>query len=249
MDDAAEPIAKPFRLHIAAAVIVAGFLWFADGRLWPSIAAHARDTFWLVMLLQLVFGSWLLKSRPGRVVAVFLYGAFFWLGAEGVCSRVAEGGSERSSVVAGGALVLAVIAASVAWDWSPVPWRARMVASPIVRGVGICLLFVMTIGFLWVLFGAVAEGGGPWARVRLTALFLALAGGLVLALWRLDGWGRDFACWAIASLTWALLMTGLASSGSLAEIGVGGWLLAAVPPLIGGVILTAYWRINRTYGV
>ena len=249
MTDDAEPIAKPFRLHLAATVVVAGLLWLADGRLWPSIAAYARDTFWLIMVLQLAFGSWLVKSRPGRILAVFLYGAFFWLAAEGMCRRAAEDSGARSIFLAGGALALAVIAASVAWDRLPSTWRARMAASPIARGVGVCLLFVLGGDLLWVVIGAVAEGIDPWARVRLTALLLAMSGGLILALWRLDGWIRDFACWAVASLTWALLMTGLVSSGSPGEIGVGGWLVAAVPPLIAGAVMLAYFRINKSYRV
>jgi peptidoglycan/LPS O-acetylase OafA/YrhL len=124
-----------------------------------------------------------------------------------------------------------------------------MAASPIARGMGVCILFVLTSGFLWVVIGVADEGIDPWARVRMTALLLAMGGGLLLALWRLEGWGRAFACWAVASLTWTLLMTGLASSGSPAEIGVGGWLLAAVPPLIAGVVMLAYFRINGTYRV
>jgi hypothetical protein len=72
---------------------------------------------------------------------------------------------------------------------------------------------------------------------------------LFLALWRLEGWGRAFACWAVASLAWFLLMTSLGSSGSPAEIGVGGWLLVAVPPLIAGVVMLANFRISKRYRV
>ncbi|SFI94154.1 hypothetical protein [Caulobacter sp. UNC279MFTsu5.1] len=247
MTNDAEPIAKPYRLHIAATVIVAGLLWLADGRLWPSISAYAGDAFWLVMLLQLVLGSWLAKSRPGRILAVFLYGAFLWLAAEGICRRAAESSEERSMVLAGGALALALVAASVAWDRLPSAWRARMAASPIWRRVGGCLLFGLTGGALWGVMGAITEGDAPWTRVHLTALFLAMGGGLVLVLWRLDGWVRAFACWAVASLTWVPLMTGLGLSGSPAEIGVGGWLLAVVPPLIGGAVLLANFRISRRH--
>ena len=249
MTDDAEPIAKPFRLHMAAAVVVAGLLWLADGRLWPSIAAYARDAVWLVMLASLAFGSRLLKSRPGRLLAVFLCGVFFWLAAEGIWRRVAEGGTERSIVLAGGAFALAIIAANVAWDRLPSAWRARMAVSPIARGVGACLLFIAAGGLLWVVIGAAAEGIDPWGRVRLTALFLAVSGGLVLALWRLDGWVRAFTCWAVVSLGWALLMTGLASGGSPAEVGLGGWLLAAVPPVIAGAVMLTNFRINKAYRI
>ncbi len=251
MTEDAEPIAKPFRLHLAATVIVAGLLWLADGRLWPSVAAYAAgagNTFWLLILLM-VFGSRLRKSRPGRILAVLLYGAFFWLTAEGLCRRAAEDERARSILLVGGALVLAIIAANAAWERLPSTWRAGMTASPIARGLGACLLFVLTGVVLWIVVGVAAQGSGPWARVRLTALLLAMAGGLVLALWRLEGWTRAFACWAVASLTWVLLMTGLVSSGSPAEIGVGGWLVAAVPPLIGGAVMLAYVRINKAYRV
>jgi len=249
MTEDVEPIAKPFRLHLTAAVIVAGLLWLADGRLWPSIAAYARGSFWLLMLPQVAFGSWLFKSKPGRVLAVLLYGTFVWLAAEVLCSRAAEDERARSMVLAGGAFVLAVIAANWLWERLPSAWRARVAASPIARGVGACLLFVVSSGLLWFVIGLIAEGIDTWARVRLTALCLAMSGGLILALWRLEGGVRDFACWAVASLGWALLMTGMVSDGSLAGIGVGGWLVAAVPPLIGGAVLLAYVRINRAYGV
>jgi hypothetical protein len=249
MTDDAEPIAKPFRLRLAAAVVVAGLLWLADGRLWPSIATYASEAFWLVLLVQLVFGTWLAKSRSGRILAVFLYGAFFWLVAEGVCSRASESSAARSMVLAGGALALAVVAANMAWDRLPSAWRARMVTSPISRGVGGCLVFGLVGGLLWGMIGVLDEGVDTWTRIRLTALLLAMGGGLFLALWRLDGWIRAFACWAVASLTWTLLMTGLVSGGSPAEIGVGGWLLAAVPPLIAGAMMLANFRINKRYRV
>jgi hypothetical protein len=249
MTDDAEPIAKPFRLHMAATVVVAGLLWLADGRLWPSIAPYARDAFWLIMVLQLAFGSWLFKSRSGRILAVFLYGAFFWLAAEEILWRAAKDTGARSILLAGGAFVLAVIAANVAWERLPSTWRARMAVSPMVRGVGACLLFVLTGGLLWLVIGLVSEGIDPWARVRLTALFLAMGGGLVLALWRLEGWVSAFACWAVASLGWTLVMTGLASGGSPAGVGVGGWLLAAVPPVIAGAVMLANLRINKAYRI
>ncbi|WP_165190017.1 hypothetical protein [Caulobacter soli] len=248
MTDAAEPIAKPFRLHIAATVVLAGLLWLADGRLWPSIAAHADIFFLPAMMLLWTFGSWLTKSRVRRILAVFLYGACFWLAAEGISRRAAEGGGARF-VLAVGAVPLAAIAASVAWDWAPSAWRARMAASPIGCSVGICLLFGLAGGLLWGVTGAVAEGADTWTRVRLTAVLLAMSGGLVLALWRLEGWARNFACWAVASLTWTLFMTGMASSGSPDEIGVGGWLVAAVPPLIAGVVTLANFRISKRYRV
>ena len=76
-----------------------------------------------------------------------------------------------------------------------------------------------------------------------------MAGGLGLALWRLDGWLRIFTAWAVVSLAWAGLMTGLATGAEPGSIGVGGWLLAIVPPLIAGAVLTAYWRTYRAHGV
>lgn len=249
MTDAAEPIAKPFRLHIAAAVVFGGLLWLADGRLWPSVAAHAGEVFWLVMLLQLASGSWLVRSRLGRILAVLLYAAFFWLAAEGLCASVAEGGRERSIVLVGGALILAVIAANMIWDRLPDAWRTRMAASRISYGVGSCVLLVLGGIVVWTVTGAVAEGVGLRARIGLTTLLLAMGGGLALALWRLDGWARTFVCWAICGLTWTGIMTGLASGSPPNEIGVGGWLLAGLPPLIAGAVLLAYFRINRTYRV
>jgi hypothetical protein len=245
MTDDAEPIAKPFRFHLAATVVVAGLLWLADGRLWPSVAAYASNSFWLLLLLQTVFGSWLVKSRPGRILAVLLYGAFLWLAVETICKRAAESGGERSIVLAGGAFVLAVIAANLAWGRLPLTWRARLAASSTARGVGVCLLFVLTGGLLWGAIGALVDGVDPWARLRLTGLLLAMGGGLLLVLWRLEGWARAFASWAVAGLTWTLLMTGLASSGSPAEIGVGGWLLAVVPPLIAGAVMLTNFRISK----
>ncbi|HWU14733.1 MAG TPA: hypothetical protein VN157_12070, partial [Caulobacter sp.] len=203
MTDAAEPIAKPYRLHMVAAVALGGLLWWADGRLWPTVAAHSGDLFWPVMLLQLVLGSWLAKSRLGRILAVFLYGAFFWLVAEGLCARAAESSHGRSIILVGGGLVLAVIAANLLWERLPDGWRARIATSRISYGVGSCVLLLLGGGFIWFVIGAAAEGVDLTARLGLTVLLLALGGGLVLALWRLEGRIRAFACWAVARLAWA----------------------------------------------
>jgi hypothetical protein len=238
----------PWR-YLLGVALVAGLLWWADGRLWPSAAPYARESFWLVMIAQWVLGSWLRKSRPGRVFAVLLDGAFFWVGAQWAWGGVAHGGAKRWIVLVGGGVILALIFASVAWDRFPTAWRARLAASRIARGVGAGLIVATVIGFLWV-GGDVSSAGNvsqlPWT---LLAVLLAFAGGLALALWRLDGWIRAAACWAIASLAWMGLMTGLAAGISLAAIGAGGWLLALVPPLIAGAVVTAYWRINKTYRV
>lgn len=250
MTDAAEPIAKPYRVHMVAAVAVAGLLWLADGRLWPSVVDRLGGSFfWLAMVLQWTLGSWLAKSRLGRVLMVFLYGAFLWLAAEGLCARAAESSGARTLILLGGGCVLAVIAANAIWDRAPQAWRARMAASRLTYGVGSCVLLALGGGFLWTLIGAVDEGVGAGARIGLTALLLAMGGGLVLALWRLEGWARTFACWAVVGLTWMGIMTGLATGAEPSGIGLGGWLLAALPPLIVGAVLLAYYRINRAYRV
>jgi hypothetical protein len=249
MTEAAEPIAKPLRFHMVAAVVVAGLLWLADGRLWPSVAGYLRDIFWLVMLLQLVTGPWLLKSRPGRLLAVLLYGGFVWVGGEVLCARAAGSSGARSLILVGGAFILVVIAANMVWDRLPHAWRARMAASRVSYGVGACVLLASGGGLIWTVIGAVDESVGAGARVGLTALFLAMASGLVLALWRLEGWVRAFACWVVVSLAWAGIMTGLAAGAEPARIGLGGWLLAVLPPMIVGAVLLAYYRISRVYRV
>lgn len=246
MTDAAEPIAKPYRIHMVAAVVLAGLLWLADGRLWPSVVAYSRDVFWLLLPLQLVLG-WLVKSRLGRIVATLLYGALFWFVGESLLARGAESGQARALILVAGACILAAIAANLAWDRLPEAWRARMAASRISYGVGSWVLLVLGGGVIWAAIGAVDPGVGAGARIALTALFLAMAGGLVLALWRLEGWARTFACWAVVGLTWAGIMTGLATGAQPAGIGLGGWLLAALPPLIVGAVLLAYYRIGRAY--
>jgi hypothetical protein len=249
MTEVAEPIAKPYRVHIVAAVIVAGLLWLADGRLWPSVADRLGGFFWLVILLQFIPSSWLSKSRLGRIVATLLLGAFFWLAAEGITARAAESSGARTLILLGGGCVLAVIVANLIWERAPDAWRARMAASRITYGVGACVLLMLGGGLIWTVIGATAEGVGTAARIGLTALFLAMGGGLVLALWRLDGWVRTFACWAVVGLTWAGIMTGLATGAAPGEIGFGGWLLAAVPPLIVGAVVLAYYRISKAYRV
>jgi hypothetical protein len=253
MTDDAEPIAKPFRLHLAATVVVAGLLWLADGRLWPSVAAYGSDGLWLFLLLQMALGGWLQKSWPGRIVAVPLNGAYLWLAAEWITGAFADGGGRRSFVLIGGGLVLALIAGNVAWERFPSAWRARLaarLAASRTARVGVfCLLSVLATGLLWYIVGAAVEGMDPRARGSLTALLLAMTGGLVLALWRLSGWLRIFTCGAIAGLVWAGLMTGLATGVDPGAIGVGGWLLAIVPPLIAAAVIMAYYRINKRYRV
>jgi hypothetical protein len=249
MTDAAEPIAKPYRVHMVAAVIVAGLLWLADGRLWPSVADRLGRFFWLFFLLQLVPNAWLLRSRLGRIVATLLYGGFFWIAGEGLSARAAESSGARNLILLGGACILAVIAANVIWDRAPQAWRARIAASRISYGVGSCELLVLGGGVIWTVTGAVDEGVGASGRVGLTALLLAMAGGLVLGLWRLEGWARAFACWAVVGLTWMGIMTGLATGAAPAGIGLGGWLLATLPPLIVGAVLLAYYRISKAYRV
>ena len=76
-----------------------------------------------------------------------------------------------------------------------------------------------------------------------------MSAALVLALWWLSGWRRVFTIWGAFSLTWVGLMTGLVAGATPGAVQPGGWLLAIVPPLIVGAVLTAYWRINRTYKV
>ncbi|WP_029907725.1 hypothetical protein [Caulobacter sp. UNC358MFTsu5.1] len=249
MTDTAEPIAKPYRVHMVAAVIVAGLLWLADGRLWPSVADRLGGFFWLFLLLQLVPNAWLSKSRLGRVVAVLLYGAFFWIVGEGLSARAAESSGARNLFLLGGGCILAVIAANAIWDREPRAWRARMAASRITYGVGSCVLLVLGGGLIWTLIGALDPGAGASARAGLTALFLAMGGGLALALWRLEGWARTFACWTVVSLAWIGIMTGLAAGAAPSGIDLGGWLFALLPPLIVGAVLLAYYRINRAYRV
>ena len=249
MTDTPEPRKQiPWRYLLGVAVVT-GLLWWADGRLWPSTAAYASHSFWLVMMAQLALGSWLRKSRPGRVFAVLLDGVFFWVGAQWAWGGVADGGNGRWIVLVGGGLVLALIFASVAWDRFPAAWRARLAASRIARGVGACLMVATACVFLLLGMNVSSSGDEPRVPWTLLAVLLVLSGGLALALWRLDGWRRALACWAIASLAWMGLMTGLATGISLGAIGIGGWLLAIAPPLIAGAVLTAYWRINRTYRV
>ncbi|KQY27665.1 hypothetical protein ASD38_17340 [Caulobacter sp. Root487D2Y] len=250
MSDAPEPRTQIQPLYPLGVVLVTGLLWWADGRLWASTAAYAHDSFWFVMMAQFVLGSWLRKSRFGQVFAVLLDGAFFWVGAQWAWGGIASGGAGRWIVLIGGGVTLALIFASVAWERFPAAWRARVAASRIARGVGICLIVATVGGFLWL------EGDGsstgnvleelPWTVL---AMLLALAGALALALWRLDGWKRVLACWVIASLAWVGLMTGLATGVPPGAVGAGGWLLAIVPPLIGGAVTTAYWRIQKTYRV
>lgn len=253
MTDTAEPIAKPYRLHMVAAVALGGLLWLADGRLWPSVWERfdglRGDVFWIVILLQWVVGPWLTRYRLGRIVAVFLYGALSWFVAEVLATGIAEGGQRRSIVLVAGALVLALIAANVVWDRLPEAWRARLAASRISYRIGSWVLLVLGGAFIWLTIGATAEGVSVGARVGLTALFLAMSAGLILALWRLEGGIRTLVCWAICGLTWAGIMTGIAGGASPAGIGLGSWLLALLPPVIVGAVLLAYHRINRTYGV
>ncbi|MBO9557384.1 MAG: hypothetical protein J7515_02210, partial [Caulobacter sp.] len=111
------------------------------------------------------------------------------------------------------------------------------------------VLLVLGGAFIWLTIGATVEGVSLGARVGLTALFLAMGAGLVLALWRLEGWTRTFVCWAICGLAWAGIMTGLAAGASPTGIDLGSWLLALLPPLIVGAVLVAYHRINWTYRV
>ena len=235
--------------YLLGVAVVTGVLWWADGRLWPSTVAYARDSFWLVMMAQWILGSWLRKSRPGRVFAVLLDGVFFWIGAQWAWGGLPDGGKGRWAVLVGGGVMLALIFASVAWDRFPAAWRARLAGSRIARGVGACLMVVTVCGFLWLGMNVSSPGDEPRVPWTLLAVLLALAGGLALALWRLDGWRRILACWAVASLAWIGPMTGLATGISLDTIGTGGWLLAIVPPLIAGAVVTAYWRINKTYQV
>ena len=236
-------------LYPLGVVLIVGLLWWADGRLWPSTAAYVHDSFWFVMMAQLVLGSWLRKSRFGQVFAVLLDGAFFWVGAQWAWGGAASDGARRWIVLVGGGVTLALTFVSVAWERFPAAWRARVAASRVARGAGICLIVATVGGFLW-LGGDISSTGNvlaglPWTMV---AILLSLAGGLALALWWLHGWRRVLACWAIASLTWVSLMTGLATGGFLGAVGMGGWLLAIVPPLIGGGVTTAYWRIREAYG-
>jgi len=249
MTNAAEPIAKPYRIHMVAAVAVAGLLWLADGRLWPSVVDRlGGSVFWLTMILQWTLGAWLAKSRLGRVLLVFVYGVFLWLAAEAF-SALPAGGGRRSLILVIGALILTVLAVNLIWERAPEAWRARIAASRISYGVGSVVLLVLGGGFIWAMIGVMAEGVGPGAQIALTALFLAMGAGLVLALWRLEGWVRTFVCWAICGLTWAGIMTGLATGAEPTGIGLGGWLLATLPPLIVGAVLLAYYRINRAYRV
>ena len=253
MTDTAEPIAKPYRLHMVAAVVLGGLLWWADGRLWPTVwgwlDGGQGGAFWIVLILQWVVGPWLTKSRFGRVLAVALYGVFFAFYAEIFAAGIAEGGQRRSIVLVAGALVLALIAANVVWDRLPEAWRGRLAASRISYRIGSWVLLVLGGAFIWLTIGATAEGVSVGARVGLTALFLAMSAGLILALWRLEGGIRTLVCWAICGLTWAGIMTGIAGGASPAGIGLGSWLLALLPPVIIGAVLLAYHRINRTYGV
>ena len=234
--------------YLLGVAVVTGLLWWADGRLWPSMAAFAHLGFWLVMLLKTASDRWAEKSRLGRVVAAIVDGIFFWLAAEWLGPGLGDGRA-RPILLLGGGVVAALIVGSIVWNRLPVAWRERMVASKIARGAGAGLLVAFVGGFLWVAVGVTSVGDNLRVEVGLVGVLLALAGGLALALWRLDGWRRALACWAIASLAWIGLMTGMATGVALDMIGTGGWLLAIVPPLIAGAVVTAYWRINKAYRV
>jgi hypothetical protein len=249
MTDVPEPRTQIQWRYLLGVALVVGLLWWADGRLWPSVAPYARDSFWLMMMAQLALGSWLRKFRFGRVLAVVLDGAFLWIGAQWAWGGLVDGGKGRWAMLVGGGLMLALIFASVAWDRFPAAWRARLAASRIARGVGVCLIVATVGGFLWVWVGVTSVGDDLRVQSGLVGALLALAGGLALAAWGLDGWRRALACWAVASLTWVGLMTGLATGTGLNSVGAGGWLLALVPPLIAGAVVTAYWRINKAYRV
>lgn len=249
MTVAPEPRTRIQWRYLLGVAVVTGLLWWADGRLWPSTAAYAHDGFWLMMMAQWVLGSWLRKSRFGRVFAVLLDGAFFWVGAQWAWGGLADGGKGRWIVLVGGGVTLALIFASVAWDRFPAAWRARLAASRIARGVGAGLLVAFVGGFLWIVVGATSAEDDLRVNAGLVGVILVLVGGLVLAFGRLDGWRRAFACWAVASLAWVGLMTGLATGAALVTISPGGWLFALVPPLIAGAVVTAYWRINKAYRV
>lgn len=233
--------------YLAAVATVTGLLWLADGRLWPSTAAYARDGFWLVMMAQLILGSWLHKSRPGRVFAALLDAVFFWVGAQWAWDGVVASGPRRWIVLVGGGLVLALIFASVAWERFPVAWRARLADSRIARALAVGAIVAMVGGFLWAAIAATSIGEAPPVAWGLLAVLLAVAGGMALALWRLTGWRRVTGCWAILGLAWIGLMTGLATGVPSGAVKPGGWLLALVPPVIAGGVLAAYWRVERRF--
>ncbi len=248
MTDVSEPRAQIRWRYLLGVATVAGLLWWADGRLWPSTAAFAHLGYWPVMLIKMASERWAEKFRLGRAFAMIIDGVFFWLAAEWLGPGLGDGRA-RPILLLGGGVVAALIVGSIVWNRLPVAWRERVVASKIARGVGAGLLVAFVGGFLWVVVGATSAGNDLRVQAGLVGVLLALAGGLALALWRLDGWRRALACWAIASLAWIGLMTGLATGISLDTIGVGGWLLAIVPPLIAGAVVTAYWRINKAYRV
>jgi hypothetical protein len=237
-------------LAITAGVV--GFLWAADGRLWPSVARYLFDNIFLIFLVQIPLDPWLEKSRWGRIPALVLNAIVVWVATEGLAIVYAEGGERETFLWSVVGLVLAWSAGSFAWSRLSDARRerlARLAASRAVRGVAAALAFTAVGLLLWFVLGAATEVAAPQARLGLTALLLTMGGGLALALWGLVGGVRALACWAIGSLTWAGLMTGLPAGGPLARMDVGGWLLAIGPPLIVGGVVFAYWRIARAYRV
>jgi hypothetical protein len=172
-----------------------------------------------------------------------------WFAAEGFAAVFEAGGEGRAMALGTGGLILMLVGASLAWDRLPLAWRAQLAASKALRAVVVTLAALGVGGFLWFAVGALTEEISLRAHIGLTAMLLAVGGGLILALWRLEGWTRTVVCWTIASLAWVGLMTGLVTGVALGSIGVGGWLLAIVPPLIAGAVMLAYVRINRAHRV
>jgi hypothetical protein len=248
MNDVAQSPPKILWTHLAVTCALAGFLTWADGRLWPKVQDPGSAGLWLFLGLQTLLGTWAYRFWLGRLLAALVNGVLLWRAIGWTRSAFAD--PERGPIALSvAALLLACIAANFVWARMPNTWKARFPTLKVERGVGGLLLAAVVGSLISLMLITVLSDLDVAGRWGVAGATLMVAVGLALALWRLNGWPRAFACWAILSLAWIGLMTSLAVSVVSGAVASEDWLLALLPPLIVGVVMGAYWRIHRSQGI
>ncbi|MBO9706802.1 MAG: hypothetical protein J7521_01205 [Caulobacter sp.] len=248
MSDIAPLAPRGRRFDLALSCALAGFLAWADGRLWPPLPDRAGDDLGLLVLLQLLIAAWAERSWLGRLPLVLVNGLVFWRAI--VWASAAMGDREsRLIVLACIAFLAAWIIGALVWRRLPVAWRERYAASKAQRVVGWGAACSLLGALVLLMLITVLRDLGPAARCGVMGALLGTGVGLGLAMRWLNGWPRALACWAILSLAWVALMTGIAVAVSPGAVTAGDWLLAFAPPLIVGAVIAAYYRIERAHGL
>lgn len=247
MNDIAQPASGIRWFHLGLSCALAAFLAWADGRLWSPAPGSVADNIGLLVVVQLLVAAWAERSRLGRLPLAVVNGVLLWQ-VSGWTRAMLTDGARRPMVLAFAAFLAAWVVGALVWRRLPVAWREGYAASRTQRAIGWVLASAALGGLVLLMLVTVLRDLGPVARLGVVGTLFGSGVGLALALRWSSGWRRVLVCWAILSLAWVALMTGLAVSVAPGAVSSGDWLLALAPPLIVGAVMSAYWRIDQARG-